>query len=442
MARVKSRDTRPEAALRKALWREGLRYRTYASALPGKPDIVLASPRLAVFVDGDFWHGHQWVRRGLNSLEEQFQQAKNAVYWIRKIKRNAARDVTATVSLLDAGWTVLRFWESDIRQNLQGCVNTVLDTIAQGQAEAAGAFPRPKVAEFFSGIGLMRLGLERTGWHVVFANDIDPQKCDIYRQNFGDDGHLSPTDINQLHGDDVPDCTLATASFPCNDLSLAGKYAGLRGQRSGTFFAFTRLLREMGARKPRLVLIENVPGFLNSHGGDDLAAAVGELNNLGYCCDAFMIDAADFVPQSRKRLFIVGSQGDAARRDRRSVADTPESSVRPRRLLKFMMVTPELDWNIRRCRRLSLVYRPSRTCWKTCRATRPGGGAKSGPTTWFHNSANRTRPSPSRWPTTPGTVMARYFGACARGARWPNYALTEPLAACERRAAAAEGRLS
>ena len=97
------------------------------------------------------------------------------------------------------------------------------------------AFPL-QCAEFFAGIGLVRLALEHQGWRVVFANDIDPKKAEMYRHNCPNDDHLVVGDIHALNADEVPSCTLFTASFPCNDLSIAGRWEGLQGRnrrRSG-----------------------------------------------------------------------------------------------------------------------------------------------------------------------------------------------------------------
>ncbi len=154
-------------------------------------------------------------------------------------------------------------------------------------------------------MGLVRAALERSGFGVVFANDISAAKFAMYTANFGDDDfHLG--DIRDLWGDDVPTVELATASFPCTDLSVAGGRAGLAGAESGLFWHFTRVLEEMGDRKPRGVLLENVLGFATSQGGRDLESAVEELNRLGYSCDLIVGDAKWFVPQSRPRLFVVG----------------------------------------------------------------------------------------------------------------------------------------
>jgi DNA (cytosine-5)-methyltransferase 1 len=168
-------------------------------------------------------------------------------------------------------------------------------------------------AEFFAGIGLMRLGLDGAGIETRWANDIAPDKQDLYASNF-DAYSFILGDVRDISGDEIPTVDLATASFPCTDLSLAGNRKGLgadgapRGQDGGSsmFWEFARIIEEMGARRPRGVLLENVLGFASSHGGKDLREAVLKLNELGYSCDLLAADARAFVPQSRPRMFIVG----------------------------------------------------------------------------------------------------------------------------------------
>jgi DNA (cytosine-5)-methyltransferase 1 len=212
-------------------------------------------------------------------------------------------------------------------------------------------------AEFFAGIGLMRMGLERSGWIHSFANDIDPDKEEMYRNHFRDtNGNFAPGDVHRLDCQAVPDVTLATASFPCNDLSLAGSRTGLAGKQSSAYWGFLKVIDKMGIRRPPLVLLENVPGFLSSHGGKDFSEALQALNRLGYIVDAFMIDAARFVPQSRVRLFVVGSPRGPF--NGFTTAETPlfyESELRPRALAEYIFGHPEILWKIR-----PLPHLPSR----------------------------------------------------------------------------------
>lgn len=150
-------------------------------------------------------------------------------------------------------------------------------------------------AEYFAGIGLMRLGLEQAGWSIRYANDIDVDKRDMYHYHFKDlDEHFVLDDIHNL-----------TAS-------------------------------------------ENVAGFLTSHGGEDIRVALDALNQLGYGVDVLVLDAERFVPQSRVRLFVVGSRLEPA--ENLEIAEPTsfyESAVRPKAVAQFIFDHPEIDWNIR-----------------------------------------------------------------------------------------------
>ena len=307
MERVTSRNTGPEVIFRKALRRAGIRsFRACDASLPGKPDIVLPGKGLAIFVDGDFWHGHQYQERGFESVQAQLFGVHNAEYWTTKISRNVDRDFKNTSALLSAGWRVLRFWEGDIRNSLDKCVAITLKSIENASERAAfSALPDRSAVELFAGIGLVRLALDRSGWRTVFANDNDPQKFAMYSSNFGIEG-FDQRSVHDLAPGDIPTCGLITASFPRNDLSVAGAREGLNGRHSSTFWALIRLLRGMKGRRPPLVLLENVAGFLSSHGGKDLESALLTLNELGYGCDVVIVDAAEFVPAKSGSLVCCG----------------------------------------------------------------------------------------------------------------------------------------
>ncbi|MGJ0509208.1 MAG: DNA cytosine methyltransferase [Methylocystis sp.] len=167
--------------------------------------------------------------------------------------------------------------------------------------------------EFFAGGGMARAGLG-PGWQCLFANDFEAKKAESYRLNWGGEA-LHVGDVAAVTTAQLPGCAdLAWASFPCQDLSLAGAGAGLEGARSGSFWPFWRLMKALGreGRAPRTIVLENVCGALTSHGGKDFEAICGALAGEGYHFGALVIDAALFVPQSRPRLFIVAMRQDMA----------------------------------------------------------------------------------------------------------------------------------
>lgn len=147
-------------------------------------------------------------------------------------------------------------------------------------------------------------------WTCLFANDFDAKKVSSYQKNWGG-GEVRLEDINKLSPADLPGhAHLAWASFPCQDLSLAGRRAGLQGGKSSAFWGFHRLMSDLVAesRAPAILALENVPGLLSSNGGADFSALCDAIVGLGYHVGAMVIDASKFVPQSRKRLFIVATK--------------------------------------------------------------------------------------------------------------------------------------
>lgn len=160
---------------------------------------------------------------------------------------------------------------------------------------------------------MARLGLG-SDWNCVFSNEWSEKKAATYRKRFGDAG-LRVCDVADLTPQDLPGiATLAWASFPCQDLSLAGNGAGLAGNRSGTFKPFWDLMLGLlrDGRQPQIIALENVVGTLTSHGGADFEAIISQLSKAGYRVGALVMDAVRFVPQSRPRLFIVGVHQDSA----------------------------------------------------------------------------------------------------------------------------------
>ena len=239
----------------------------------------------------------------------------------------------------------------------------------------------PTFYEFFAGGGMARAGLG-SGWECLFANDIDPKKGASYAANWGDE-RLRVADIGALTTEEIPArADLAWASFPCQDLSLAGNGAGLKGKRSGTFWRFWSHIEALvqQGRGPSLVVLENVCGALSSHDGTDFAATHPPLAGAGYRFGAVVIDAVHFVPQSRPRLFIV-----SVRRDRNIhpslTTSQPNSAWRPPRLISaHEQLSPAskdawLWWNLptvpsRNCRFADMIENEPRSVrWHTSAET-------------------------------------------------------------------------
>lgn len=163
--------------------------------------------------------------------------------------------------------------------------------------------------EFFAGAGMARIGLGGN-WRTTFVNEWDAKKAAAYEGFHGREPAVRVEDVGVLTADDLPrGATLAWASFPCQDLSFAGRRAGLDGERSGTFHPFWDLVLALRARgdAPPFVVLENVPGAVTSNGGKDFAALVATLIDGGYRVAPFIVDAARFLPQSRPRLFLVAA---------------------------------------------------------------------------------------------------------------------------------------
>jgi DNA mismatch endonuclease (patch repair protein) len=126
MSRIRGKNTKPELLLRKALWKKGVRYRLDNKKLPGKPDVSIQKYKLAIFIDGEFWHGYNWDERK-GSIKS------NRGFWVPKIERNMQRDREVNRQLNTMGYTVFRFWEKEIKNELNTCINDVLVYIAIGR---------------------------------------------------------------------------------------------------------------------------------------------------------------------------------------------------------------------------------------------------------------------------------------------------------------------
>jgi len=213
--------------------------------------------------------------------------------------------------------------------------------------------------EFFAGIGLIRLGFENYSkeWKCLWANDNAEEKRDTYIQNYGDLDFCFE-DIWNVKSSMLPShAFVATASFPCTDVSVAGYREGLNGKESGTFFAFTKILEGLinEERKPPIVMLENVQGLLTSNNGQDIITIIKALCDLDYFIDIIELNAVYFTPQSRPRIFIFGVSPQIAKstmvvKSGKSIFCEWENSVksdptlRTKKIFKVMIDNEKFNW--------------------------------------------------------------------------------------------------
>ena len=203
----------------------------------------------------------------------------------------------------------------------------------------------PTFYEFFAGAGMARAGLGAK-WRCAFANEFDLKKSVVYQKNWKSPNTLKVADVGTLTTADIPGhADLVWASFPCQDLSLAGAGAGLKGDRSGTFWPFWRLMEGVieDGRAPKLIVLENVCGTLTSHGGKDFAAICSTFVNAGYFFGAVVVDAVHFVPHSRPRLFVIGVRDELALTAPKITSGKPSATWHTKGLLNaYEKLTPEV----------------------------------------------------------------------------------------------------
>jgi DNA (cytosine-5)-methyltransferase 1 len=242
----------------------------------------------------------------------------------------------------------------------------------------------PAFYEFFAGGGMARAGLG-AGWDCVFANDFDAKKALSYQANWGAGGPLTVGDIAALKVSDLYGCAdLVWASFPCQDLSLAGAGAGLNGQRSGSFYPFWQLMNGLKreGRAPKLIVLENVCGTLTSRSGADFNTICQTYVDAGYRYGAVVINASQFVPQSRARLFFIGVHQDVEI-DPDWVSPQPLEPYHSRGLIKAFegvphkLLSKRLWWNLptpahrQSCFADLIEAMPQDVVWHSPKETRP-----------------------------------------------------------------------
>jgi len=201
--------------------------------------------------------------------------------------------------------------------------------------------PGNTFVEFFAGIGLIHAALEPLGWTCLLANDNARDKVISYRANYPSTP-LSSLDIRHLAIDDIPSSDLATASFPCIDLSQAGGRVGINGDHSGIVWSFLDHiagLKQIGLA-PRFLFLENVAGLLTLHDGASIDLLLNEIVKLGYAIDLVQVDARHFTPQARNRVFVIGVRNWECD----SKLAMPDTHIRRYKVREVWQRNPHLPW--------------------------------------------------------------------------------------------------
>jgi hypothetical protein len=361
----KSTGTKPEILLAKMLFARGYRYKKNDKDVFGHPDLTFKKIKLAIFVDGEFWHGKDWEKR-------KKDHKTNKDFWIKKIERNIERDKEVNEELKKQGWIILRFWSKEIEKSLLSCILKIENEIRVQTMNFNGKtnsevvpthylhntrngvvdfykdtsvnftkeilefespqeeriipvtekklqyytfntfqvpFPPMENPEFefidlFAGIGGFRLALQNLGGKCVFSSEWDREAQKTYSANFGETpfGDITKETTKSY----IPDnFDILCAGFPCQAFSIAGKRGGFEDTRGTLFFDVAEIIKR---KQPKAVFLENVKGLRSHNRGKTLETILNVLrNDLGYFVpEPEIVNAKDFgVPQNRERIYIV-----------------------------------------------------------------------------------------------------------------------------------------
>ena len=273
MQKIHSENTSLEKKFEYALIREKL---TYCKAyqlienIDGNPDFVLPRYRIAIFCDGDFWHGYNFDKEKITNNNE---------FWSAKIEKNILRDSEVTYGLQTADWKVFRFWEHEINKDVDGCIDQIKSYIN-------GNFPEQKplftFVDLFAGIGGFRIPLEALGGKCLGFSEIDKNAIDTYKNNFfgfknSEEIELgSITNLGKLPFQEVD---LIVGGVPCQSWSVAGKMRGFDDPRGKLWNDSIRLVE---LNKPKAFIFENVKGLIDPRNKANLDLIVDSLENVGY----------------------------------------------------------------------------------------------------------------------------------------------------------------
>lgn len=310
MSRVKNKDTKIELLFEEELKNRGITtFEKSPKEVPGRPDFVFKARKIAVFCDGEYWHGYNWA-------ENKKAIHSNREFWIPKIENNIARDKRINATLKEQGWKCFRFWEHEIEKKLSHCVDKVEKALRNIPS-------RPfKMIDLCAGIGGMRRGFEMTEqFKNVLSAEIDKYACKTYEHIFGDNpfNDLTSDEFKQQVSETPYDILLA--GFPCQTFSRVGKEEGFEDETKGRIFFHIAEILE--TTRPMAIFLENVDHLVTHDKGRTFETIIDTLvNKLGYYIigvsesqskiltydpKSFIRNSRDFgLPQNRPRTYIVG----------------------------------------------------------------------------------------------------------------------------------------
>ncbi|MCD7804818.1 MAG: DNA mismatch endonuclease Vsr [Oscillospiraceae bacterium] len=310
MSRVRNSRTTIENVLCDELIKRGVTtFSRNDNSVYGKPDIVFRARKIAVFCDGDFWHGYDWENA-------KAEIKSNRDFWVNKIEKTMLRDAMVNKKLQESGWTVLRFWGHEIKKELDFCVSTILDEL-----QTYPSLPY-RTIDLCAGIGGIRKGFERTGNFVnVLSSEIDKYACKTYQHLFGENpfNDLTSDEFKTLVKETPYDILLA--GFPCQTFSRVGNQEGFNNEEKGRiFFHIAKIIK---STRPMAFFLENVDRLVTHDSGETfkkiistlvvelgdhvIGVALDENNQPVYAGKDFVRNSRDFgVPQNRPRTYIIG----------------------------------------------------------------------------------------------------------------------------------------
>ncbi len=310
MSHVKNSDTALENALCTELIRRGIKsFSRNARTIIGKPDIAFPARKIAVFCDGDFWHGYDWEN-------SQNEIKSNRAFWISKIEKNMSRDAEVTAMLRANGWSVLRFWGHQIKKNLSACADAIEARLHMPPRQPY------RTIDLCAGIGGIRRAFEMTGcFQNIISAEIDMYACRTYEHLFGENPYNDLTSDNFKSQLEELSYDILLAGFPCQTFSRVGLEEGFKNEEKGQIFFH---IADIIARsRPCAFFLENVGHLVTHDKGRTIktildtlvtklnyhviGVSIGEDGSLIYTSKEFVRNSREFgVPQNRPRTYIIG----------------------------------------------------------------------------------------------------------------------------------------